>query len=196
AGAREAAPVSMRPPVETASEPAVSTSPRILELLSLAEGAPDLASLTPYLDDPDPAVRRAAVAALTESTPPGAGPALATALGDPSAAVRAAVAASLRELVEVLPPSPELRTPLVAALSSADAVVRAAALDTLRALRLGDAELYAGTLGDPDLGVRVETVRALVSVDAVEGLSRAADDPAREVRVAVAKGLAAVHSPA
>lgn len=74
-------------------------------------------------------------------------------------------------------------------------MVRAAALDTLRALRLGDAELYAGTLDDPDLDVRVETVRALVSVDAVDGLTRAAADPAREVRVAVAKGLAAVHSP-
>ncbi|MYS38628.1 succinate dehydrogenase/fumarate reductase flavoprotein subunit [Streptomyces sp. KhCrAH-43] len=197
AGARDAAPVSasVRVVAPGSSEAAVSTSPRILELLALNDGEPELAALAPYLDDPDPAVRRAAVAALTESTPPGAGPALATALGDTSPAVRAAVAASLRELVEVLPPSPELRTPLVAALSSADAVVRAAALDTLRALKLGDAELYAGTLGDPDLDVRVETVRALVSVDAVDGLSRAAGDPAREVRVAVAKGLAAVRDP-
>ncbi|TXS05617.1 fumarate reductase/succinate dehydrogenase flavoprotein subunit [Streptomyces sp. col6] len=167
AGARDAAPVSasVRVAAPGASEAAVSTSPRILELLALSEGEAELAALAPYLDDPDPAVRRAAVAA------------------------------SLRELVEVLPPSPELRTPLVAALSSPDAVVRAAALDTLRALRLGDAELYADTLDDPDLDVRVETVRALVSVDAVDELSRAAGDPAREVRVAVAKGLAAVHSP-
>ncbi|MFE7628033.1 fumarate reductase/succinate dehydrogenase flavoprotein subunit [Streptomyces sp. NPDC057509] len=198
AGARDTAPVSAsaRSAAPAVFDVASSTSPRILELLALGEGEPGLAALTPYLDDPDPAVRRAAVATLTESTPPGAGPALATALGDPAPAVRAAVAASLRELVEVLTPSPALRTPLVTALSSADPVVRAAALDTLRALRLGDAELYAGTLGDPDLGVRVETVRALVSVDAVDGLIRAGADPAREVRVAVAKGLAAVRSPA
>ncbi|MEE4489678.1 fumarate reductase/succinate dehydrogenase flavoprotein subunit [Streptomyces sp. BE230] len=199
AGARDAAPVSgsARRAAPAASGVAPSTSPRILELLVLAEGdEPSLAALAPYLADPDPAVRRAAVAALTESTPPGAGPALAGALADPTVAVRAAVAASLRELVEVLEPSPALRMPLVTALSSADPVVRAAALDTLRALRLGDAELYAGTLDDPDLDVRVETVRALVSVNAVEGLVRAAADAAREVRVAVAKGLAAVRSPA
>lgn len=132
----------------------------------------------------------------SESTPPGAGPALAAALADPAAVVRVAVAASLRELVEVPEPSPALPTPLVTALSSADPVVRAAALDTLRALRLGDAELFAGTLSDPDLDVRVETVRALVSVDAVDGLVRAAADAFREVRVAVAKGLAAIRSPA
>ncbi|WP_405407075.1 HEAT repeat domain-containing protein [Streptomyces sp. NBC_01104] len=198
AGARDAAPVSgsARRASPAAGGVAPSTSPRILELLALAEGEPELAALAPYLADPDPAVRRAAVATLTESTPPGAGPALAGALADPAVAVRAAVAASLRELVEVLEPSPALRTPLVTALASADPVVRAAALDTLRALRLGAAELYAGTLDDPDLDVRVETVRALVSVDAVEGLVRAAADPAREVRVAVAKGLAAVRSPA
>ncbi|MGW2658058.1 fumarate reductase/succinate dehydrogenase flavoprotein subunit [Streptomyces sp. NPDC001478] len=209
AGARDAAPVSASarkaasasgaaaaPSAQGPVPSAPSTSPRILELLALGEGEPDLAALAPYLDDPDPAVRRAAVAALTESTPPGAGPALAGALGDPAAAVRAAAAASLRELVEVLPPSPELRTPLVAALSSPDAVVRAAALDTLRALRLGDASLYTGPLDDPELDVRLSAVRALVSVDAVDGLSRATADDAREVRVATAKGLAAVHDPA
>ncbi|MGW6202795.1 fumarate reductase/succinate dehydrogenase flavoprotein subunit [Streptomyces sp. NPDC055089] len=198
AGPRDAAPVSgtSRTAAVTRMGAGPSTSPRILELLALSEGEPGLAALAPYLGDPDPAVRRAAVAALTESTPPGAGPALASALADPAPAVRAAVAASLRELVEVLEPSPALRTPLVTALSSDDPVVRAAALDTLRALRLGDAELFAGTLSDPDLDVRAETVRALVSVDAVGGLVRAASDSAREVRVAVAKGLAAVRSPA
>ncbi|MET7646677.1 fumarate reductase/succinate dehydrogenase flavoprotein subunit [Streptomyces sp. NPDC005426] len=199
AGPRDAAPVSgsVRTPAVRVTGAGPTTSPRILELLALGEGdEPSLAALSPYLADPDPAVRRAAVATLTESTPSGAGPALATALGDPAPGVRAAVAASLRELVEVLEPSPALRAPLVTALSSDDPVVRAAALDTLRALRLGDAELFAGTLGDPDLEVRVETVRALVSVDAVGGLVFAASDPAREVRVAVAKGLAAVRSPA
>ncbi|MER5730487.1 fumarate reductase/succinate dehydrogenase flavoprotein subunit, partial [Streptomyces sp. NPDC002138] len=52
-------------------------SPRILELLALAEEAPGLAALLPYLTDPDPAVRAAAVAAVGETLPAGAGPALA-----------------------------------------------------------------------------------------------------------------------
>ncbi|MFE2879835.1 GntR family transcriptional regulator [Streptomyces roseus] len=82
------------------------------------------------------------------------------------------------------------------ALAVADPAVRAAALEALRALRLGGAALYAQSLADPDPEVRIHAVRALVSVDAVAELARAAEDPAREVRVAVAKGLAAVHSPA
>ncbi|MBO7941434.1 HEAT repeat domain-containing protein, partial [Streptomyces sp. S9] len=85
---------------------------------------------------------------------------------------------------------------LAAALAEPDPVVRAAALDVLRALRLGDAVLFAGPLDDPDVTVRIEAVRALVSVDAVEPLARAADDASREVRVSVAKALAAVASAA
>ncbi|MFE2017231.1 fumarate reductase/succinate dehydrogenase flavoprotein subunit [Streptomyces sp. NPDC059499] len=201
AGRRDVAPSSGS---RTAAEPSPAAaapvpsgpSPRILELLALADDQPDLPVLAPYLADADPAVRRAAVAALTESTPQGAGPALAGTLADPAPSVRAAAAASLRELVEVLPAEPALRAPLVTALGSDDPVVRSTALDTLRALRLGDADLYARTLGDPVIDVRLHTVRALVSVDAVQALAAAAADPSREVRVAVAKGLAATHSPA
>ncbi|MGA5098759.1 fumarate reductase/succinate dehydrogenase flavoprotein subunit [Streptomyces lavendulocolor] len=196
AGPREAAPAAARgaAPVRDRTR-AATASPRILELLALAEDAPGLAPLLPYLADPDPAVRRAAVATLTETTPDGTGAALARALGDDDAGVRAAAADSLRELVETLPPDPELRDGLVAALSSADPVVRAAAPALLRALRLGDADLFAPRLADPDRAVRLETVRALVSVDAVGALATAARDADREVRVATAKGLAAVAAP-
>ncbi|MFJ4779837.1 fumarate reductase/succinate dehydrogenase flavoprotein subunit [Streptomyces sp. NPDC088762] len=184
-----------------AGEPAGSEgggtgSPRILELLALAEESPDLAALRPYLTDPDPAVRSAAVAALGETVPPGAGPALTLRLADAAPAVRAAAAGALRELLEVLPGSPELGAGLRAALAVPDAVVRAAALEALRVLRLGDAELYAVSLADAEPEVRIHAVRALVSVDAVPALTVAAADPAREVRVAVAKGLAAVRDPA
>ncbi|MEU9182138.1 fumarate reductase/succinate dehydrogenase flavoprotein subunit [Streptomyces sp. NPDC048550] len=175
---------------------ATGPSPRILELLALAEESPDLAALHPYLADPDPAVRVAAVGVVTEIVPAGAGPALAGALADPAPTVRAAAAGSLRELLEVLPGGPELGAALRSALAVPDPVVRAAALEALRALRLGDAGLYAQSLADPDPEVRIHAVRALVSVDAVDALARAAADPAREVRVAVAKGLAAVHAPA
>ncbi|MFD0445689.1 fumarate reductase/succinate dehydrogenase flavoprotein subunit [Streptomyces indonesiensis] len=170
-----------------------SASPRILELLALAEEQPELAALRPYLADPDPAVRRAAVAALTETAPPGTGPALAAALADADAGVRADAAASLRELVEVLPPEPALREPLVHGLAVADPVVRAAALDVLRALGLGDAELFARALtddaADAAVGVRLQAVRGLVSVDALSALEPGAVDASREVRVATAGAL-------
>ncbi|MFD4138937.1 fumarate reductase/succinate dehydrogenase flavoprotein subunit [Streptomyces sp. NPDC058572] len=196
AGPREVAPTGSRiaaaVPTETRT---VTASPRILELVSLADEQPELAVLAPYLTDPDPAVRRAAVATLTETTPDGTGPALAAALADPHTGVRAAAGESLRELVETLPPEPALREPLVAALSSGDPAVRTAALDVLRALKLAGPGAYSPVLGDPDIGVRIAAVRALVSVDAVEALEAAVADPAREVRVATAKGLAAVTDP-
>ncbi|MEV6730287.1 MULTISPECIES: fumarate reductase/succinate dehydrogenase flavoprotein subunit [unclassified Streptomyces] len=173
-----------------------AASPQLLALLAVAEESPSLDALRPYLTDPDPGVRAAAVGVVTETVPAGAGPALAAGLADPAPTVRAAAAASLRELLEVLPADPDLGAALRAALAVPDPVVRAAALEALRALRLGEAGLYAESLADPDPEVRIHAVRALVSVDAVPALARAASDPAREVRVAVAKGLAAVHAPA
>ncbi|MEU1464672.1 fumarate reductase/succinate dehydrogenase flavoprotein subunit [Streptomyces sp. NPDC005727] len=198
AGAREAAPVALRqePTVpDTAAHPRADAdaqvTPRLLELLSLTEDEPDLSVLADYLTDPDSSVRRTAVTVLTEIVPPGTGPALASALADPDAGVRAAAVASLRELVETLSPEPALRDGLAAALSEADPAVRAAALDVLRALRLGDAELFAHSLSDTDIAVRIAAVRALVSVDAsVEVARAAAVDPSREVRVTIAKALA------
>uniref|UniRef100_UPI00062C2487 HEAT repeat domain-containing protein n=1 Tax=Streptomyces stelliscabiei TaxID=146820 RepID=UPI00062C2487 len=107
----------------------------------------------------------------------------------------AAAAASLRELVETLPPEPALRDGLAAALAEPDPVVRAAALDVLRALGLGDTALYAALLPDSDISVRIEAVRALVSVDAATELAGAATaDPSREVRVTIAKALATVSA--
>ncbi|MBD3008005.1 fumarate reductase/succinate dehydrogenase flavoprotein subunit [Streptomyces sp. 5-10] len=175
--------------VSAARTALTAASPRILELLALAEEQPELAALRPSLADPDPAVRRAAVAALTETAPPGTGPALAAALADADAGVRADAAASLRELVEVLPPEPALREPLVHGLAVADPVVRAAALDVLRALGLGDAELFARALADAAIGVRIQAVRGLVSVDALTALEPGAVDASREVRVATAGAL-------
>ncbi|MFJ9417115.1 fumarate reductase/succinate dehydrogenase flavoprotein subunit [Streptomyces sp. NPDC101227] len=176
--------------------PSGAPSPRILELLALAEDQPDLPALRPYLADPDPAVRRAAVEALTESVPPGTGRALAALLADADPAVRAAAGASLRELVEVLPPEDELREPLgAAAVRGADPLVRSSALNVLYVLGLGDRPLFATALADPAVDVRIQAVRALVSVDAADDLRRAATDPSREVRVAAAHGLGAVGTP-
>ncbi|WEO95964.1 fumarate reductase/succinate dehydrogenase flavoprotein subunit [Streptomyces sp. FXJ1.172] len=198
AGPREVAPVAVGPASAraTASGGRPGTpgpaSPRLLQLLELAEEEPELAALEPYLADFDPVVRRTAVSVLTETVPPGTGQALAGALADPDAEVRAAAAACLREVVETLPPDPALGAALTGVLAQADPVVRAAALDVLRVLRLGEAGVFAAALDDPDIGVRTEAVRALVSVDAVRPLAAAADDPSREVRVSLAKALAAL----
>lgn len=215
AGAREVAPVAVgqfgatsdtaadRPGADTVTDapdspaPGSSTpvSPRLLELLALAEQEPELAVVRTYLSDPEPAVRSTAVTVLTETAPPGTGPVLAKALADHDPGVRAAAAASLRELVETLPPEPALREGLAVALAESDPVVRAAALDVLRALRLGDTALFAGALTDSDIAVRIEAVRALVSVDAAVELAHAATtDPSREVRVTIAKALATVSA--
>ncbi|MEU0893308.1 fumarate reductase/succinate dehydrogenase flavoprotein subunit [Streptomyces massasporeus] len=206
AGSRDLAPVAaavgaavetteqVSSPQSSAATPSDEQSAaRLLELVALAEEEPELAALRPYLADPVATVRREAVAVLTETLPPGTGTALAAALRDSAAEVRAAAAASLRELVETLPAEPDLRDGLAAALAEPDPVVRAAALDVLRALRLGDPALFADSLADSDIAVRIEAVRALVSVDAAGELARAAlSDPSREVRVAIAKGLATV----
>ncbi|MFD3945345.1 fumarate reductase/succinate dehydrogenase flavoprotein subunit [Streptomyces sp. NPDC058579] len=199
-------------PAPVTASPSDGTNPALLRLLALAEEAPDLDALRPYLTDADPAVRTAAVVTLGETVPSGAGPALARRLRDAAPQVRHAAAAALRELVEVLPAEAELGAGLREALAGTDPVVRSAALEVLRALRLGDAALYASVYADAlaetdadtaamtdtnaDLDVRVHAVRALVSVDAVAELAVAAADPAREVRVAVARGLAAVRTPA
>ncbi|MFE4260391.1 fumarate reductase/succinate dehydrogenase flavoprotein subunit [Streptomyces sp. NPDC056883] len=171
-------------------------SPRILELLSLSETAPALDALLPYLHDPDPAVRATAVAVLGETVPAGAGPALGERLADPDPAVRAAAAAALRELLEVLEPDSALGTALRTGLGVADPAVRSSALEALRVLRLGEPALYEQSLRDPDVDVRIQAVRALVSVDAVEPVASAVGDASREVRVTVAKALGTLRAAA
>ena len=159
-------------------------SPRIADVLALEE--PTIDDLEQYLADSDPGVRRTAVATLTEHTPDGYAPALFAALDDTDASVRRTSADGIRELIEVLP-GPEAAR---AYLASRDTVVRAAAVYLLAARRAGDAGQYRGALTDPDHRVRIEAVRALVSVDDVDGVVAATRDENREVRIAAAAGLA------
>ncbi|MGH3359501.1 MAG: HEAT repeat domain-containing protein, partial [Nocardioidaceae bacterium] len=167
-------------------------SPRLLELMALADATPALGELRPYLDDPDPKVRRSAVATLTEVVPEGFGPALVGALTDTHASVRRAAATALRELVEVLPADADVEHALRDSLSGSDPIARAAALDVLRALRLGDRDLFRAAAGDEHQRARLRAVRGLVSLDDVDGVAAVAADPVREVRVAVAHGLGSV----
>ena len=149
-----------------------------------------IANLEPYLTDPDPGVRRTAVATLTEHIPDGYAPALLAALDDADAGVRRASADGIRELVEVLPDPAGAFTYLL----SGDIVVRGAAVVyLLAARRAGNAEQFRRALGDSDHRVRIEAVRALVSVDDVDGIVTATGDESREVRIAAAAGLATLR---
>lgn len=161
-------------------------SPRIVTLLAL--DAPDVAELAPYLGDPDPVVRVAALSVLTEHTPEGFAGALIRALDDPAVTVRRGAADSLRELVEVLPE----HAGLAERLGSPDPGVRATVVDLVRALRGGSAGWFAGAARDADHRVRLEAVRGLVSLDEAAGVAALAGDANREVRVVVAHGLAEI----
>jgi succinate dehydrogenase/fumarate reductase flavoprotein subunit/HEAT repeat protein len=181
------APASARSRIAPGASAVDPPSPRIVEVLTLQE--PTVADLRPYLLDSDPGVRRTAVATLTEHIPDGYAPALFAALDDADAAVRRTSADGIRELVEVLP-DPVGAEPY---LLSPDTVVRAAAVYLLSARRVGGAEQYRRALTDSDHRVRIEAVRALVSVDDVAGVVAATDDESREVRVAAAAGLATLR---
>ncbi|SPM27850.1 fumarate reductase/succinate dehydrogenase flavoprotein subunit [Mycobacterium terramassiliense] len=178
------APAAARSRIDSSATAFEPPSPRIAEVLALEE--PAIADLKPYLADPDPGVRRTAVATLTEHLPDGYAPALFAALDDADAAVRRTGADGLRELVEVLPDPAGAATQLM----SRDSVVRAAAVYLLAARRVGGAAQFRGALDDPDHRVRIEAVRALVSVDDVAGVVGAAGDESREVRIAAVAGLA------
>jgi HEAT repeat protein len=168
--------------------PAQPPSPRIAAVLALQE--PSLAELGDYLADEDPGVRRTAVATLVEQLPDGYQAALITALGDADAAVRQETAEGVRELVEVLPAPAQF----VDRLQSPDPVVRAVTVYVLSARRVGTAGAYRAAVADPDHRVRIEAVRALVSVDDAEGVAGATRDTNREVRIAAANGLATLRS--
>ena len=177
----------------TAAAAASARPPEILELLRLAETQPSVPQLEPYLAASDARVRRAAIAALTETAPPGAGRALAQAAGDDNGTVRHAAVAGLRELVAILPADDEaLLDGLRRRLGSPNPVVRSAVLDLLREMRAADAGPFAAALSDADHRVRLRAVSGLVSTGEARLVAGAAADRSREVRVAVADGLAAL----
>ena len=163
-------------------------SPRIAAVLALDE--PSVADLAPFLRDDDPGVRRTAVDVLTEHLCDGYAVPLVAALADPNAEVRQVSADGIRELVEVLP-DPEAVRPHV---DSADPTVRGAAVYVLSSRRVGDPAQYRRLLADPDHRVRIEAVRALVSVDDTDGVAAADSDANREVRIAVANGLGTLRA--
>jgi HEAT repeat protein len=79
-------------------------------------------------------------------------------------------------------------------LASADAVVRSVSVYLLAARRAGDADAFRHALDDVDHRVRIEAVRALVSIDDAAGVAAAARDDNREVRIVAANGLAMLRA--
>ncbi|KAF0845544.1 fumarate reductase/succinate dehydrogenase flavoprotein subunit [Nocardia caishijiensis] len=173
-------------PAPRPTAPVTPSSPRLVALLAL--DSPVLEDVSSYLDDADPVVRVAALSVLTENTPEGFADELVRALADEGASVRRAATESLRELVEVLPGPGALADHL----GSPDPLVRATVVDLLRALRAGTGTQFRAALADPDHRVRIEAVRALVSLDDAEAVASIAGDVNREVRIAVAHGLASI----
>ena len=163
-------------------------SPRIAAVLALDE--PTVEDLAPFLVDEDPGVRRTAVDVLTEHLAEGYATALLAALSDDDVEVRRIAADGARELVEVLP-APEA---IAAVLESDDPAVRSVAVYVLSARRAGDATQFRRALTDRDHRVRIEAVRALVSVDDADGVAAARQDVNREVRIAVANGLGTLRT--
>ena len=163
-------------------------SPRIAAVLALDE--PTIEQLHPFLTDADAGVRRTAVDVLTEHLPDEYAPALLAALSDGHVEVRRVAADGIRELVEVLPDPIAVRP----FLTSVDPVVRGSAVYVLSSRRAGDGEQFRRALADEDHRVRIEAVRALVSVDDADGVAAARGDANREVRISVANGLGTLRT--
>ncbi|MCP2299879.1 HEAT repeat [Nocardia amikacinitolerans] len=172
-------------------------SARLLELMDLAEECPQLSELRPFLTDADPEVRRTALSVLSETTEEWAqsSPLVAAALSDPDVSVRHAAIGLLTELLEVLVAGTEFDAALRAAATAQEPAVRAAAIEALWRHRRTDATELSGWFADANAAVRRTVVAGLTSVDALVELDAAAADPAPNVRIAVAKGIAAVGDP-
>ena len=185
AGGRAPATAASRVRAASAGQP---PSPHIVEVLALE--SPTVAELADFLSGPDSGVRRTAVSTLVEHLPDGYAGALLGALGDDDSEVRRVAADGLRELVEVVPEPEDVAEQL----NSVDPLVRAVAVYLLSARRVGDQGQYRRALTDVDHRVRIEAVRALVSVDDADGVGAAAGDDNREVRIAVANGLSTLRT--
>ncbi|GGN92864.1 hypothetical protein GCM10011610_54280 [Nocardia rhizosphaerihabitans] len=172
-------------------------SARLLTLLDLADECPELDELTPFLTDTDPEVRRTALSVLSETTDAWAeaAPIIAGALVDVDVDVRHTAIGLLTELLEVLVAGPEFDAALRACVTAPEPAVRAAAIEALWRHRRVTATELIGWLADPNVAVRRTVVGGLTSVDAIDGLATAAADEDQNVRIGVAKGIAAVGDP-
>jgi HEAT repeat protein len=147
-------------------------------------------ALDALLRDPDPEIRRAAVAELAGTTPNGTGDTLAWMLADSDASVRRAAAGALLDLPDLYLGEEGVQALHLAVARGRDAHTRETAAELLRLLTADARELYAQGLHDGEPHLRVQAILGLVALRAAAEVAEGADDPARDVRVAVAEGLA------
>ncbi|MGI5203377.1 HEAT repeat domain-containing protein [Spirillospora sp. CA-108201] len=153
-----------------------------------------------FLRDPDPATRAAALTALTRAArageaPRGTGDTFAWALADDHEDVRRVAADALRDLPELYFGDDGVDALLLAAARGRDTAVRDTAADLIGILAAGAGELYARGFEDDEPHVRIQAVLGLIALRETARVAEAADDPSREVRVAVAEGLARLARP-
>ncbi|MFD0691229.1 HEAT repeat domain-containing protein [Actinomadura fibrosa] len=179
--------------------PAADVLARVGELDRIED--PRVEDVQEYLRDTAPEVRAAVLKVLTRaaregSAPRDTGDTLAWALADDHEDVRRLAADALRTLPELYLGDEGVEALQLAAARGRDAFVRATAADLLEILTRGAAELYAQGLQEDEPQVRIQAVLGLVALRAVTEVAEAADDPSREVRVAVAEGLGRLARPA
>ncbi|GAA4329184.1 hypothetical protein BJY14_002012 [Actinomadura luteofluorescens] len=153
-----------------------------------------------FLRDPDPATRAEALTALTRAArtgeaPRGTGDTFAWALADDHENVRRVAADALRDLPELYFGDDGVDALLLAAARGRDTTVRDTAADLIGILAKGAAELYAQGFEDDEPQVRIQAVLGLTALRETARVAEAADDPSREVRVAVAEGLGHLAHP-
>ncbi|SNR76061.1 HEAT repeat domain-containing protein [Actinomadura mexicana] len=153
-----------------------------------------------YLRAADPATRVDALTMLTRAArageaPRGTGDTFAWALADDHEDVRRVAADALRDLPELYFGDDGVDALLLAAAGGRDTAVRDTAADLIGILADGAGELYAQGFEDDEPQVRIQAVLGLVALRETARVAEAADDPSREVRVAVAEGLGRLARP-
>ncbi len=173
-------------------------------------------ALLKALEDPEPAVRRAAVVSLSENAPriqPAQARILLRSLEDPDPEVRLGTAAWLPQLTLLAlrnsgnrnPPITDglrkaIEEPLLAALSDSQSLVRLKAVESLRYLRWRlPTDPLLDLMQDPDPEIRLQAYPVLSSVltagEFAAGALESGPDPDHRVRLALAETLATQPAP-
>lgn len=165
-------------------------STEVDRLLALTEGDAGRATLRPYLSDPDPAVRRAAVEVVARRRPDWVFDALCLALLDASDAVRVTAAAALRPLEPEFPDQPQLFDFLEQALASPSVAARQIAVRLLRRTSDANVSTFTAAATDADPSVRREAVHGLADLGAGSEIGTLVEDDDPDVRAAAQAAMA------
>jgi HEAT repeat protein len=187
--------------LDPAREDKADNRPAIIRML--ARLATDASAATDKIaaaakDDPDPSVRKAALAAIVQvALPPQSVAALATGLSDDDAGVRLVAAARLRQLGIIAAPASKK---LAAALADSDDRVANAAAEALVNIGATAVEPLIGQLTAENIVARKLALACLAKIGrdaapAVPAIGKLQQDPDPQVRELAAAALARVKSP-